>query len=342
MNKLLIICGPTGTGKTNLALQMAKQFNGELVSCDSRQVYKGMDIITGKDIPQNILPTIKKLNSIPNHSQEGGNLYRSSTNFEVPNEINIPIYIVDTIPIWGYDLVSPDQEFSVAHYQDYALTIIADIHRRGKLPILVGGTGFYIDAVVTGIGTTHVPRNDAVRLSLESLPLDQLQRRLEDLSPNVFHAMNDSDKQNPRRLIRKIEIATSGIQEKSPTSMFDTLWLGLTLPKDEQEKRIKERVIKRIANGAIEEIQNVVAAYSWDTLALQAIGYQEWKKYLENPTHENYQTAVDNWQTHEIQYAKRQMTWFKKKKAITWYDPSSQDYELMVRNQIQSWYNEFA
>ena len=133
MNKLLVICGPTSTGKTTLAIALAKKFNGELISTDSRQVYKGMDIGTGKDLPE-------------------------GAKFKLPWFQKYGYYEVGGTKIWGYDLADPRHEFSVAQYIKFAERIISDVLKRGKSPVLVGGTGLYIRGVVDGIATAGVPK----------------------------------------------------------------------------------------------------------------------------------------------------------------------------------------
>ena len=181
MNELLIICGPTATGKTSAALKIAREINGELISADSRQVYKGMDIGTGKDIPKGAkYVSLAKL---------GG------------------YYDADGIRIWGYDLVYPEKEYSVADYSKTARQIIRDIWKRKRTAIIVGGTGFYINVVVDGIQTAGIPKNESLRKSLEKLSVDELFEKLALLDSIKAASLNTSDKKNPRRLIRAIEIA---------------------------------------------------------------------------------------------------------------------------------------
>ena len=137
MHQLLLICGPTATGKTHLALDLAKKFNGELISADSRQVYKGLDIGTGKDLPVN-------------------------SKFQMEND-KLGFYSINGVKVWGYDLVEPKREFSVAQYIKIANDIIKNIWERGKLPILIGGTGFYIQGIVDGIPRAQIPINNKLR-----------------------------------------------------------------------------------------------------------------------------------------------------------------------------------
>lgn len=317
MNKLLIICGPTATGKTKLALTLAKEFDGEIVSCDSRQVYKEMDIVTGKDIPKQTKPEMVTIN----------------------DAITLPVYSMNTIPLWMYDVVYPDQEFSVSQYEHLATAVIADIHKRKKLPILVGGTGLYIDAVVNGIQTSIVPKNNTLRKQLDNMFVVDLQNMLQAISPSTWEALNNSDKNNPRRLIRKIELVKSEIAQPVPSRQYNTVWIGLTVSKEVHEERINQRIAQRIHQGALEEITYITQKYARSPQALQTIGYQEWMVYLQNPSEFQYKHAVEQWQTHEIQYAKRQMTWFKRNKEIVWVSLSDTDSENVARKHLQTWYN---
>ncbi len=166
MIKILIVCGPTATGKTQLAANLAKKFNGELISADSRQVYRGMDVVTGKDWPK------------------------------------------DTT-IYGYDLVRPDENFSVAHFVTHARTLINQIIKRKKLPIVVGGTGLYINSLVNPPETLSVNPDWQLRKRLETKSTRQLQDQLKKLNPQRWRQMNHSDQLNPRRLIRAIEVGQS-------------------------------------------------------------------------------------------------------------------------------------
>lgn len=189
-HKLLVICGPTATGKTALGIYLAKKFEGELVSADSRQVYKGMDIGTGKDLPGNSKLEIR-------NSKLGGS------------------YKVAGVPIWGYDLISPKEEFSVARYIKIAGKIIKDIWERDKLPILAGGTGLYIKGVVDGIPTAFIPKNIALRESLGKRGVRELFEILAEMDAVKAASLNISDKKNPRRLVRAIEIASSKLKTQN-------------------------------------------------------------------------------------------------------------------------------
>src|SRR3990172_2929291 len=202
MKKLLVICGPTATGKTSLALQLANLLAsgpkgsgpvGELVSADSRQVYRGMDIGTGKDLPKKARFKITDLR------------FKDNT---------IGYYEIEGVRIWGYDLVEPTEEFSVSKYIETAGYVIDDIWRRGKLPILVGGTGLYIKGVVDGISTANIPKSLSLRMQYKEKSVDELGEILGSIDPFKLASMNASDRKNPRRLVRAIEVSSTKVKGK--------------------------------------------------------------------------------------------------------------------------------
>lgn len=217
MSKVLVICGPTATGKTKFALELAKELNGELISADSRQVYKGHDLETGKDL----------------------DLIKSSG-----------------IKVWLIDLLNSGEEFSVANWRKMADEAIKNILSRGKLPIVVGGSGLYIRALTENLSSVDVPRDLDLRKELEKKSVSELFNYLKQLNSDKAMSLNDSDRQNPRRLIRAIEIA------KTPPSLesregwgVSYLQIGLTAPKEILIDRIKKRVKKRNLNETFERIE---------------------------------------------------------------------------------------
>jgi tRNA dimethylallyltransferase len=299
MQKLLVICGPTATGKTSLGISLAGKFNGEIVSADSRQVFKGMDIGTGK---------------------EWG----------------------DNVKIWGYDLVGPREEFSVSKYLRFAGRAISDIEKRGKLPILVGGTGLYIKGVVDGIPTVDVPRNKRLRKNLESHTASVLYEQLSQIDSFKAGAMNSSDKKNPRRLIRAIEVATWMIDNSKKDlpqnkKTFNTLFIGLTAPSGVLEERIEKRVEVRIANGFEEEVKKLIdSGVDWNSQSMMSLGYRQWRDYAEGAVER--ETAVSEWKKEERKYARRQMVWLKRDTRINWFDIKDGQYVKKVENLVKTWY----
>lgn len=280
MTKILIICGPTATGKTKLAVKLAKKFNGELISADSRQIFQGMDIVTGKDKPKGI-------------------------------------------KIHGLDLVKPNEEFSVAHFVKLAHTLINQIIKRKKLPILVGGTGQYLDSLVNPPSTLTVPPDWSLRRKLEQFSARKLLKLLKQLNPKKLNSMNHSDQLNPRRLIRAIEVAKfqqgpTFTSQRTDLKQYNVLWIGLTADKKTLDKKIESRVKQRIKAGAIQEWQKLIAKYDQKLPSMSSIGYRELPD-------------IDKWIKAEQQYAKRQLTWFKKNKQIHW-NPKN------IVKLIKAWY----
>lgn len=259
IEKVIVIVGPTASGKSELAVKLAKKFKGEIVSADSKQVYRGLDIGTGKIMK-------KEMQAVPHHL---------------------------------LDVVSPKRKFTVLQYQRLARQAIEKILKKGKLPILCGGTGFYIQAAVDGIIIPEVPPDWKLRRKLEKKSAKELYQLLKKQDPNRAKTI---EKRNPRRLIRAIEIAKEigrVPQLKKNPLPYPVLMLGIKLSKEELKKRIIKRVEKMIEMGLEKEAKK---------FPLPIIGYQEWR--FSNPKDLIIQ--------HTIQYTKRQMTWFKKDKRIHW------------------------
>ncbi len=297
MNKLLIICGPTATGKTTLAVKLAKEFNGEIISADSRQVYKGMDIITGKDRPAGV-------------------------------------------KIWLYDVVEPSQKFSVADYYQLAWKAIEDVWKGGKLPILVGGTGFYLQAVLKGIGTMGIGPDWDLRQKLTNYSINELTDYLNKISPGRWERMSESDRKNPRRLIRAIEVAKNrqSLTLNHKPLNFDSLVVGLTAPYEVLYERIDKRVKERMKMGAEREVKKLLnQGYDWNNSVLgTTIGYREWQDYFKKKA--SKKEVVQRWQYDEHAYARRQMTWFRKM-PIHWFDIGKPSFEKEVEKLVKAWYS---
>lgn len=288
MSKVIIITGPSATGKTSLALQYAKMYNGELINFDSRQIYKKLDIITGKD---------KQIISKK---------------------------------VWLYDLVDPKEYFSSFDFVQRAITVIKDIIDRKKVPILVGGTYLYLYHLLYKIETENILPSLLLRQKLNTETVAKLQDKLREVDTHLFQNLNESDKQNPQRLIRKIEIASfykkKGI--KVPTKMqflFNNFFkdkeiefIGLTYKnRGDIFKAIKIRVDKRLKEGAIDEVRSLLAeGYNKHDPGMKTIGYQQIIRYLKEKM--TKQQAIDEWTRKEFQYTKRQLTFMKKDPNIVW------------------------
>jgi len=247
MNQLVAIVGPTGIGKSKLALRLAQTFEGEIVSADSRQVYRHVDIGTAK-------PSWEELSLAPHHL------------------INI---------------LNPDEDFSLAQYQELAYSVIGDIHQRNKLPILVGGSGMYVWSVLEGWGIPRVPPDPEFRHSLQEktakVGKDELYQELEEIAPVAAQRI---DRRNVRRIIRALEVHRgtetpfSQLQyRKAPP--FNTLTIGLTADRAELYRRIDLRVGEMIKQGLVAEVENLMnMGYDFNMPAMSGIGYKQIGMFL--------------------------------------------------------------
>lgn len=285
--QILVILGPTATGKSALAVRLAKKFNGEIISADSRQVYKGLNIGTGKI-------TKKEMAGVPHHL---------------------------------LDVANPKTRFTVVKYQKFARRKIAEILRRHRLPIICGGTGFYIQALVDNIILPDVPPNEKLRAKLRGETTETLLSMLRKLDPARTKTV---DQKNPRRIIRAIEIATalgnvpslrSDLSSGSKVGPWDPLFIGLTLPSEELKNKIATRLFARIREGMLIEAKRLHAkGLSWKLMEELGLEYRYLSKHLKNQISKS--KMVEKLQTEIWRYAKRQMTWFKRDKRIKWFQPN--------------------
>lgn len=290
MNKLLVILGPTASGKSDLTISLAKLFNGEIISADSRQVYKGMDIGTGKVSKDKIQDTCLR------KKKE---------------------YYSNDIRHYLLDVADPKEYFSVAQYQKLALENIKNIQKRNKLPILCGGTGLYLSAIIEGWQFPNVPPNAKLRQYLDGLNIEQLSQKLRELDPKRATTI---DKNNKRRLIRAIEIAISKgsvpLLIKKPLKL-NLLILGIKKDKKELKELILERLKKRFEEGIIEEVkklkENGISSKRLEDFGLE---YRWINRYLENQI--DYEEMFNSLYNDICNYTKRQMTWFKKIPNVYW------------------------
>ncbi|MDD2822777.1 MAG: tRNA (adenosine(37)-N6)-dimethylallyltransferase MiaA [Candidatus Daviesbacteria bacterium] len=314
MKKVLVILGPTSTGKTDLGLHLAKKYNGELVACDSRQVYKGLDIGTGK-MPGKDL-RFKK--------------------YDLRWEI-------DGINIWMYDVADPKQQYTVKDYVTQAEKIIEDIISRKKLPIIVGGTGLYLKALLEGLPNLVIQIDEKLRGDLEKLSKEKLQEKLQSLSPISWENLNESDRQNPRRLLRSIELITMNPYIKTTQNLvnknekYDTLKIGLTAPREVLQKRIFDRLLSRFNSGLVEEVTTLHNnGLNFERMKQLGLEYGAMVDFLQgNVSKEEIIIKLTNV---NYQYAKRQMTWFKKQKDILWVNIDEPTCLQQVESQVQKWY----
>jgi tRNA dimethylallyltransferase len=300
-----------------LAIKLAKKFRAEIISADSRQVYRDANIGTGKDLPVN-------------------------SKFQLLNS-KFGYYSIQGVRLWGYDLVGPKGSFSVGQYLKFARHIINDIQKRKKLPILVGGTGLYIKGVVDGIPTASIPRNRNLRRNLEGKSTSELYELLASFDALKAGSMNASDRKNPRRLVRAIEISQYLIDHKlisgkQTPKALDTLFIGLEADRLFIEKKIEARVKKRVDAGIKDEIGRMLkSGVTWNSQSMLSLGYRQWRNYFEGKSSE--QTVIDEWSKEEKRYAKRQILWFKRDKRINWFDITAKDYQKEVEKMVRKWYS---
>ena len=328
MNKLLVICGPTATGKTQLALQIVQDYKADLVSADSRQVYRGMDIATGRDTPGNFkfLPA----------GRQG-----QISNIKL-NQKPVGYFTDGKTRLWGLDLVDPGEEFSVTDFVRFAVPVIKTIWSEDKLPIVVGGTGLYIRALRGELPDIFIPQNSELRKELEKKELSELQTVLRRIDPGKFQSMNNSDVNNRRRLVRAIEIADAKkYHNASREELFkvnaDLLRIGLTAPIATLTQRISERVETRIKQGVVAEVTKLIkSGYSWNLPSMSALGIRQWQPYFEKSV--SLKAVRNKWIQDEVSYVKRQLTWFRKELGIVWFDVSRPDYKEQAMEMVKKWY----
>ncbi len=279
MSPLIVIVGTTASGKTALAIELAKKFHGEIICADSRTVYKGMDIGTAK-------PTKREQQGIPHHV---------------------------------LDVVEPDQTFTAADFRRLANEAIQDIANRGKLPILVGGTGLYINSVLYDFKFLP-PVDKTERERLNKLSIPELQKHLNDQ-----HIPLPTNQNNPRHLVRALE--TNGATGSKKPMRANTLVLGLQPGKEILEKRIHARIEAMVQAGFVDEVRKLMQSYSFDLDSLKTPGYKAFKDYIDGVI--SLEAAKERFAVSDRQLAKRQRTWFKRNKKIIWIETSEQATELV-------------
>lgn len=272
--KVVAIVGPTTVGKSDFAVNYAILNNGEIISADSRQVYIGLDIGTGKI-------TKEEMKGVPHHM---------------------------------LDIISPKENFNVAMYKEMAEKVIEDIHNRGKLPIICGGTGFYIDALLNDITYPNVPHNEKLREELDTKSSIELFEILKSLDEEYANNLNNSERNNNFRLIRSIEIIKElgKIPEiKKNESKYEIEWIKLSLPNTELRERIHNRLIKRIGIGMIDEVKNLYEnGLSYERMEELGLEYRYISRYLRGLI--SKEEMIFKLETEIWRYAKRQILWFSR------------------------------
>jgi tRNA dimethylallyltransferase len=284
--KLLVLIGPTAVGKTKLSIELAKKYNGEIISGDSMQIYKEMNIGTAK-IKQN------EMKGIPHHL---------------------------------LDIKEPNESFSAAEFQKLVREKISEIQARGKLPMLVGGTGLYIQSVIYDYQFSDAISDEAFRLSLEEQAKlkgnEYVHSLLEEVDPESAERIHPN---NLRRVIRAIEVfhctgktISDNQQEQELELLYDVALIGLTMERDKLYERINLRVDLMIKEGLLNEVKGLYDQGLREAQSIQAIGYKEIYDYYDDKV--TLEEAVENLKQNSRRYAKRQLTWFRNKMDVNWYD----------------------
>ena len=285
--KVIVICGPTASGKTGLSIELAKKINGEIISCDSMQIYKDMTIGTAK-------PTIDEMQGIKH-------------------------YLIDC--------VSPDTRYSVADYKKDATKAINEVLNKGKIPIVVGGTGLYVESLVYGIEYNEIKVDLKYREDLEKIikneGLNNLYERAKQIDPEAIKKISVNDK---KRICRILEIYHSTSKTKTELEIesrkkgpdFNYLLFGITMDREKLYDRINKRVDIMIENGLIQEVQDLLKKYNDFPTAMQGLGYKEVVEYLKGKC--SKEEMIDKIKMETRRYAKRQLTWFRKYDNIIWLD----------------------
>lgn len=285
--KVIVVLGQTATGKTDLAIRLAQDFDGEIISADSRQIYRGMDLGTGK-------VTQEETKGISHHL---------------------------------LDIKNPDENYSAEEFQKNAFEAIETILLKNKIPIICGGTGYYIQTVVDNLLFQNVPPDKKLREELEQKSIEELKNIVSKIPQEKGVKV---DTENKRRLIRAIELGThfgkiSCLQNQK--SKYDFLLIGLKIPQNILDERIKIRLQKRIEDGMIKEVENLHKnGLPWQKLESFGLEYKYIALFLQKQI-ESLEQLTQILAIKIRQYAKRQMTWFQRDERITWFSP--ENYEVI-------------
>ena len=297
--KVIVICGPTASGKTALSIELAKKINGEIISCDSMQIYKYMDIGTAK-------PTLEEQKEVKHHL---------------------------------IDFVEPNQRYSVAEYKKDAEKSIEEILSKGKTPIIVGGTGLYVDSLIYGIEYPEIELDEEYRKQLEKeieeKGLESLYNKAKEIDSKAMEKISPNDK---KRIMRVVEIykatgktkTEQEIESRTHEVKYDYRVFAIKMDREKLYERINKRDDMMIEKGLIEEVQNILKKYDKFPTAMQGLGYKEVVEYLDGKT--TKEEMIDKIKMQTRRYAKRQITWFKKNKQTIWIENNELSKILEVIN----------
>lgn len=335
------IVGPTAVGKTSLALWLAEQLlaaelieSVDLVSADSRQVYQGLELATGADVPADFVRhhlSVAELDEKQHVDPSSFSLLPSS----------LPYFQRGAIRWHGVSVIKPDQEWSMGHFRQLVEVVTQAFDSPKRLIIIVGGTGLYHEYATSRDPQLFIPPNEELREALEGLAVAELQAELGRRDPAKLESFNDSDRHNPRRLMRAIEIA----EFKTRTPSWSTqpavmapltmaLTVGIQASLDVMEQAITQRVTERLEQGVVSEVEGTFAHYPNPKLpAFSATGVKDVLAYVQGNI--DWEELKQLWSLHEFQYAKRQLTWWKKRSAVAWVDSTQPEWREEVGAQIQ-------
>lgn len=323
MSKILSIVGPTATGKTDFALkaaektlQLGKVSSVDIISADSRQVYQGLEIMSGADIPEGFQRKVLSEWSELNTYFEKG-----------------------SIRLFGISLLQPDTDWSVGQFQEYVQRVLSLDENQPRLVILVGGTGLYHQQVFTSDPQLQIPPNLEVRQKAEKMSVNDLQQWLRKVNYDHFSRMNHSDQHNPRRLVRAIEISMAPKSKLTQREVLPTVFtIGLTDTIEHISDRISLRVNQRMGDGALAEVEKLLSSYPNQKLpAFTTTGVKPLALLTSGQI--SQEEAIELWTRQERQYAKRQLTWWKKRTGIKWFAIDQPNWQSRALEEIEAWWN---
>ena len=291
-DKIIVICGPTASGKTSLGINLANKINGEIISADSMQIYKDFSIGSSK-------PTEEERKQAPHHL---------------------------------VDFVDADKRYSVADYKEDCQKVIEDILSRGKVPIIVGGTGLYIDSIIYNIKYLQISTDYTYRKQLEAIPLEDLYKRAMEIDPRAMEKISSNDRKRISRVLEIYHLTGHNKTELEAESIGDEIYdfrtFVLNWPREQLYERVNTRVDKMIEQGLVDEVKGVLKKYKDFPTSMQALGYKEIRLYLDGII--TLDEAIELIKKESRHYAKRQLTWFRKYEGAIWLEGGNDDVNSKI------------